>query len=173
VATTSAENQVQETSEEPTRDGELEPQNDAQSAESDSTDELPDWARKSLKKANDEAASYRTQLRELQEQLKNAKSAEEHEAAIAALNARIVAQDRQLAAKTHGLPDDLVEFITAEDTEGIEAQAAKLAASLAPAREEPPAPPATEQPPSGARKKKSATSDLNPADAARLTLQRR
>ena len=32
----------------------------------DSHDELPEWARKQLKKANNEAASYRTQLREVQ-----------------------------------------------------------------------------------------------------------
>ena len=32
----------------------------------DASDGLPEWARKQLKKANNEAASYRTQLREVQ-----------------------------------------------------------------------------------------------------------
>ncbi|WP_051298079.1 hypothetical protein [Brevibacterium album] len=150
----------------------IEPAAPADSTNEPGEDDLPEWARKSLKKANDEAASYRTQLREAQEQLKAAKSPEEHEAAVSALNERIVDQDRRLAAKDHGVPDDLLEFITATDPEGIEKQAKKLAASVA-TQDPAPAPPESKQPPAGARQTKRADSTLNPVDAARLSLQRR
>jgi len=47
-------------------------------------DDLPEWAQRELKGARDEAARYRTQLREVQESVKGLKSVEEFEAAMAA-----------------------------------------------------------------------------------------
>jgi len=47
-------------------------------------DDLPEWAQRELKGARDEAARYRTQLREVQESVKGLKSVEEFEAALSA-----------------------------------------------------------------------------------------
>ena len=47
-------------------------------------DDLPEWAQRELKGARDEAARYRTQLREVQESVKGLKTVEEFEAAMSA-----------------------------------------------------------------------------------------
>lgn len=90
------------------------------------------WARGAVEAANREAASRRVALRELEEKTKDAKTPEEFTAAIEAAKA---AEDklalelaRERSARTHGLTDELLEFLTGTDAEAIEAQAAKLAA---------------------------------------------
>lgn len=90
------------------------------------------WARGAVEAANREAASRRVALRELEDKTKDAKTPEEFSAAIAAAKA---AEDklalelaRERSARTHGLSDELVEFLTGDNAEAIEAQAAKLAA---------------------------------------------
>lgn len=97
-------------------------------------DELPEWARKQLKKANNEAASYRTQLREVQEQFKDAKTEAELDAILKPLHekldqseARSRELERKLIIKDHGLSADMAEFITGDSPEQWEAQAKKLA----------------------------------------------
>lgn len=98
-----------------------------------STDELPEWARKQLKKANSEAASYRTQLREVQDQFKDAKTDAELEAILNPLNEKLTEYEtrsreleRKLIIRDHGLTEDMAEFITGDTPEAWEAQAKKL-----------------------------------------------
>ena len=97
------------------------------------SDELPEWARKQLRKANNEAASYRTQLREVEEKFKDAKTDAELEQILKPLNERLSEYEqrsrdleRKLIIKDHGLSDELAEFITGDSPEDWEAQAKKL-----------------------------------------------
>lgn len=90
------------------------------------------WAKNAVESANREAASRRVALRELEERVKDAKTPEEFNAALADVKAKEVELTNQLAreraARKHRLNDDLLEFLTADTEEGIEAQAEKLAA---------------------------------------------
>ena len=95
---------------------------------------IPDewaWTRNAVEAANREAASRRVALRELEERVKDAKTPEEFSTAIAAVKASeeklALELARERAARTHGLSDELLEFLTAAEPEAIEAQAAKLA----------------------------------------------
>lgn len=98
-----------------------------------STEELPEWARKQLKKANSEAASYRTQLREVQDQFKDAKTDSELEAILNPLNEKLTEYEtrsreleRKLIIRDHGLTEEMAEFITGDTPEVWESQAKKL-----------------------------------------------
>lgn len=108
--------------------------NDDDSQDDSKNDELPDWARKQLKKANSEAASYRTQLREVQERFKDAKTEAELEEVLKPykeqldqFESRNKDLERKLIIQEHGLSADMAEFITGDDPEQWEAQAQKLA----------------------------------------------
>lgn len=101
-------------------------------------DELPEWARKQISKANNEAASYRVQLREVQDQFKDAKTEAELEAILKPLNDKLDQSEsrtrdleRELVIYKHGLDEDLAEFITGNDPEAWEEQAKKLAERFA------------------------------------------
>lgn len=96
---------------------------------------IPDewaWAKNAVESANREAASRRVALRELEERVKDAKTPEEFNTALADVKAKEVeltnSLARERAARKHSLTDDLLEFLTADSAEGIEAQAEKLAA---------------------------------------------
>lgn len=98
------------------------------------SDGLPEWARKQIQKANREAASYRTQLREVQEQFKDAKTEDELNKILAPLREQLDKSEeanrrleRDLVINKYGLDDDLAEFITGDDPGEWEKQAAKLA----------------------------------------------
>lgn len=101
------------------------------------SEELPDWARKQLKKARDEAASYRVQLREAEEKFKGAKTDAELEATLKPLqelldqsskqNAEL---ERQLIIRDHGLDSDLAEFVTGDNAEEWEKKAKALSERL-------------------------------------------
>lgn len=90
------------------------------------------WAKNAVESANREAASRRVALRELEERVKDAKTPEEFNTALADVKAKEVELTntlaRERAARKHALTDDLLEFLTADSEEGIEAQAEKLAA---------------------------------------------
>lgn len=90
------------------------------------------WAKNAVEAANREAASRRVALRELEDRTKDAKTPEEFASALAEVKAAeeklAVDLARERAARTHGLTDELVEFLTGTDPEAIESQAAKLAA---------------------------------------------
>jgi uncharacterized protein (DUF3084 family) len=91
--------------------------------------ELPDglkWVGKELQDARSEAARYRTERNEVREQLASAKSPEEFSALQKKVHDLEVTQLRKDAARTHNVPEELLDFLTAEDEAGLEAQAKKL-----------------------------------------------
>ncbi|OKI45106.1 hypothetical protein [Micromonospora sp. CB01531] len=98
--------------------------------ESDGTDELPEWARKKLTKANAEAANYRTRLREAETKLSAAKTVEEFEVATKELREANAALEHQLlvrdVAETHGLPKELAARLMGNTKEELEADAKQL-----------------------------------------------
>lgn len=98
-------------------------------------DELPEWARKKLTKANSEAARYRTELREAQEKLQSAKTVEEFEAAtkeLADKNAELEqALLRERVARKHNLPDALADRLRGSTEEELVADAKALAKLVA------------------------------------------
>lgn len=105
------------------------------------------WVKKELDKARDDAAKYRIERNDLRTQLATASSPEE----VAALQKQVAELEltsrRQAAAAKHNVPGELVEFLTATDEAGLEAQAAKLARPAAPAQPDPVV--VTQLPPSG------------------------
>ena len=135
-----AGNQAGDNSETEQKRGEHTPENtggsvnDSNDNDSKGSDELPEWARKQITKANNEAASYRTQLREVQDQFKDAKTEAELDAILKPLTEKLDESEtrtrdleRQLVIYRHGLDDDLAEFITGDDPAAWEDQAKKLA----------------------------------------------
>lgn len=78
-------------------------------------DELPDWARQKLTKANAEAANYRTRLREAEVKLANAKSVEEFEAAVSEMKARNAELEHSIlradVAREFGLDAELTDAL--------------------------------------------------------------
>lgn len=101
-------------------------------APAENADSLPEWARKSLNKANTEAASYRTQLREAQEALAKAKAPEDFEKiqqALAETQHRLTIRDH-----TEGIPKEVVEaewVSWPRDEEGVKKVAAQLRSFVA------------------------------------------
>ena len=102
-----------------------------ESTEATELDELPEWARKKLTKANTEAASYRTRLREAEARLSEAKTPEELDAAVADIKAKNTELEHQLLvaqiAHRHELPDDLAARLKGATAEELEADAKSLA----------------------------------------------
>lgn len=107
------------------------------SADGQSDDALPDWARKRLTRANAEAANYRTRLREAETRLEGAKTAEEYEQAVADIKTRNGELEQQLArervARKYNLPDDLAGRLQGATAEELEADAKALQKYAAPA----------------------------------------
>jgi hypothetical protein len=140
---TTGETQGQEPTTDPTTA--TEPTGTEPTKEKDPWEGLPEewaWTKEAVNSANREAASRRVALREAEDKLKDAKSPEEVQAAIAEYQKKGTELEstlaRERAARKHKLSDDVLEFLTGTTEEQIEAQAAKLAA-LKPAGE--PAPP--------------------------------
>jgi hypothetical protein len=106
------------------------PSADAAPDDTAGLDELPDWARKRLTKANAEAANYRTRLREAEQKLTGAKTVEEFEAAVAdvkAANERLESELlRERVARKFDLPDDLAGRLRGATAEELEADATAL-----------------------------------------------
>ncbi|MEU2111525.1 hypothetical protein [Streptomyces sp. NPDC019507] len=98
-------------------------------------DELPPWARKELAKVRNEAAGYRTRLRDAETKLSGAKSPEEFEAALADVKAQNAALERSLlvtkVAAKYELPDLLAEALKGESAEELEKHAKSLQDLLA------------------------------------------
>ena len=93
-------------------------------------DELPEWAREKMTKANNEAASYRTKLRDLEKRFEGAKTADEFEAAVNALKEENATLAREAlvakVARKFSLPDDLAELLKGDNEEALEAHATSL-----------------------------------------------
>lgn len=110
-----------------------EPEGDAQEADEDA---LPEWASKELRKTRDEAAARRTQVRDLEAKLAEAKSPEEFEAAVKEYQGQVQALERKLALASINLPDDLLALLEDVPTEELSARAEVLQ-KYAPKEEEP------------------------------------
>lgn len=80
-----------------------------QTASTDNGGKTPEWYEKELSKTRNEAASYRTKLRDTEAQLTGAKSQEDVEAAVAELKANNAKLERDLLVATvgEGLPAEL------------------------------------------------------------------
>lgn len=99
-------------------------------------DDLPEWAQRELRGARDEAARYRTQLREVQESMKGLKSVEEFEAAMAAADEKTrqveaeldrVRVRQQVRDEFPALPAKAFEFVKDGTVEEMRAACEELA----------------------------------------------
>lgn len=98
-------------------------------------DELPEWAQRELRGARDEAARYRTQLREVQESVKGLKTVEEFEAAMAAADEKTrqveaeldrVRVRQQVRDEFPNLPGKAFEFVKDGTVEEMRAACEEL-----------------------------------------------
>lgn len=92
-----------------------------------------DWsesARAEITKVRNEAARYRTRLREVEEKFKDAKTPEEFEAAVNEQTERNRALESELLreriARKFDLPDDLAEVLKGDDEKSLTEHAKKL-----------------------------------------------
>lgn len=105
-------------------------------------DELPEWARKSIEKANREAAGYRTKLREVEPLAQRARELEESQKTEAQRIAEAQQQAEQRATQAErealryrvavakGIPADLVDFLSGDTEEDVAAKADVLLSRL-------------------------------------------
>lgn len=97
-------------------------------------DDLPEWARKAITKANTEAANYRTRLRDVETKFEGAKTAEEVEALRAELEAERVKVERERditkALRAFELDDEDAKWIVGNTAEEITASAKAFAERL-------------------------------------------
>lgn len=135
-----------ETPEKPAEGSEQKPEGEntpdpSKEAEKPTEDELPEWARKELTKVRNEAANYRTRLRDAEDKLKDAKTPEEFEVAIAEFKASNAALERSLlvtkVAAKYELPEALAARLQGDDEAAIEADAKSLAALVTTAKSTP------------------------------------
>jgi hypothetical protein len=137
---------------------------DPQDPPADGEESLPEWARNSITRANNEAAAKRVELQNLREEIKNMKSLEEVDALVADLETKAAAAElavaRERAGRKYGLPDELVERLQGADEAELLADAEKLRALLKPGTPPPPAPPA----PSGGRTPHRGPADYDPEE---------
>jgi hypothetical protein len=98
-------------------------------------DSVPPEVRAALKKANKEAETLRLKLQQFEDAQKSEaqKLAERAEQAERERDALRVESLRARVAIAKGLPADLMEFLTADDEDELNAQADRLMARLAPA----------------------------------------
>lgn len=103
-------------------------------------EDLPEWARTALTKANTEAASYRTKLREAEDKLKDAKTPEEVEAIIKGITEDREKTERELlienVALNAKLPKEAWKRLTGKTREELEADAKELVSLLGEADDE-------------------------------------
>ncbi len=104
---------------------------------------LPEWAREAISKANREAATYRTQLREVQplaEKARELEQAQMSEAQRAAERAAQAERERDAlrsealrykAAAKHGIGEDYFDLLGSGDEDAISARAERLGGLLA------------------------------------------
>lgn len=100
----------------------------------------PEIAEAEIKRLRNEAASYRTQKNELDEQLKKAKSQEDFDAAIADWQQKTARLERENLILSHAsaLPETLRKYVQGDTEEEIKASVAELASTVAPPAPTPP-----------------------------------
>lgn len=98
-------------------------------------DDLPEWAQRELKGARDEAARYRTQLRDVQESMRGLKTVDEFEAALSAADEKTrqveaelerVRARQQVRDEFPGLPAKAFEFVRDGTVEEMRAACEEL-----------------------------------------------
>jgi len=99
----------------------------------------PEWYEKELSKTRQEAAGYRTKLRDAEAKLTNAKTVEEFETARKELTEAREKAERELMVERagRGLPDELRALLKGNTEDELKAHAAVLM-KFAPAQEAPP-----------------------------------
>jgi len=139
---TAADEQTATSEVEETNESEEQVSEESEETDKEGGDELPEWAREKLTKANTEAASYRTKLREAEEKLKNVKTLAEVDELIESFKAErekdeanAAKEKRELLveniALTHKLPKKLWNRLVGDTREELEADAKELAADFA------------------------------------------
>lgn len=125
------EQQVEETEGTEEEGTESETEEESEESEDEGGDELPEWAREKLTKANAEAANYRVRAREAEEKLKNAKSLEEVDAIVAEMTKDREATEhallRENVALKFKLPEAAQKRLAGTTREELEADAKELA----------------------------------------------
>ncbi len=120
-------------------------------------DDLPDWAKDKLRKANNEAKNLRERLKAQEPLVAAAQEAErakmsELDRATAdntALKTQLAQRDTELLQSRYNIPDDFLEFIGEGTFEEKEARAAKVGQMVQPKTPEPAERPPTDHPISG------------------------
>lgn len=129
-----------------------EPQEKPEEAEP-KDDELPDWVKAKIQKANKEAQSLRQRLKDQEPLVTAAQEAERAKmseldranADITAMKAELAQRDTQLLQARYQIPDEFLEFIGEGTFEEKEARAVKVGQMVQPKSETPERPP-TERP---------------------------
>jgi len=109
---------------------------EGQGGDARKVDDLPEWAQRELKGARDEAARYRTQLRDVQESMKGLKTVDEFEAALSAADEKTrqveaelerVRARQQVRDEFPNLPGKAFEFVRDGTVEEMRAACEELA----------------------------------------------
>jgi hypothetical protein len=124
-----------------TKTGEQTDADNERGEQPDGVDSLPKWARDRLTKANNEAARYRTGLRDAEVKLAGAKTPEQFVAAVAELREGNARLERELlverVARKAELPEELAALLQGDTEDALKAHAAKLRKFVTPAQEAP------------------------------------
>lgn len=113
----------------PAPEAEPEPTPDAEPAEAEPTeDDLPEWAKEKIRKANREAKNLRSRMDAAAREAERAKLDElERERAEHQDTKNVLAQrDIELLQARYSIPDEYLEFITGETFEDKESRAIKV-----------------------------------------------
>lgn len=117
-------------------------------------DELPEWAKAKIQKANNEAKNLRNRLKEQEPLVSAAQEAERakmgeierRDADIKALNSQLAQRDQELLQARYSIPDEYVEFLLPEGSfEEKEARARKVG-EMVQSKNEPQERPPTDRP---------------------------
>lgn len=155
-----------------TDSGQEEPSGDTENSETDGdsgVDELPPHWRKELDRARNDAAKYRTQLREAQDKLQNSKSLEEYESAVNDLTKKLAESERDGIIARYGISDDLARLVVGETVEEWEASAKLISERLAESGRDVPR---TTTPPAGGRGSGSKHAGPSASELAKRTFTR-
>ncbi|MDJ0454408.1 hypothetical protein [Gordonia amicalis] len=117
-------------------------------------DELPEWARKKLDKANREAKNLRDRLKAQEPKVQAAEAAEREKmselererADKAALAQQLAARNVEFLQTKYGITDDYLEFLGDGTFEEMESRAAKIGQMVQSAKHEDPTKPPTQRP---------------------------
>lgn len=122
--------------------------------ESSQEDELPEWARKKLDKANREARNLRERLKAQEPMVAAAQEAEREQmseldrvkADFTSLGSQLAAREVELLQTKYGISDDDLDLLGGGSYEEKESRAARIALMVQSAKQEEPVKPPTQRP---------------------------